>query len=223
MKKIALLVGLFVLTVTQSLSAQFLQEFEQENIAIGGGLGMIYHNEQGQTLNLNLRANYVKDPKSILFVNFNYNLPFSYTSNVDAYPIDNVGGILPVNVDSKSSLITAAIGYNYSIIGNNNDPFSIYGSGTFGVGYFRTENTVSAFDNSKYYLPSSINIPPDFKKISGIFDLGLGFNLNFDKTNIFMEAKVGIPSSFQQSDANSYAPTPINFGANVGVTYALFE
>ena len=223
MKKITLLMSLLL---TVGIFKSQAQEFDKENLSIGVGIGAYYYSAYSKPININLRANYVLDEKSAIVVGFNYHLPFEIKNNMTA----NAGSSAtsPQSVDvtrtDNYSMFNIMANYYYTFVNENTDPFSLHA--IVGAGLTRATITESftEYDNSLYNINRSSS---GNSHMGPIIDLGIGSNINLDRINIFIDAKMGIPatstSTNNSTSSNFENPIPYHFSLNAGVRYNLFD
>jgi len=223
MKKITLLMSLLL---TVGILKSQAQEFEKENLSIGVGIGAYYYSAYSKPININLRANYVLDEKSAIVVGFNYHLPFEIKNNMTANAMSSITSPQSIDVTRTDnySMFNIMANYYYTFIHENTDPFSLHAIVGAGLTNATITKSFSEFDYNLYAVSGNVSD----KSVTGpVFDLGLGTNLNFDKINIFIDAKMGIPVSKTNNNnstqSNFENPIPFHVSLNAGVRYSIFE
>jgi hypothetical protein len=223
MKKITLLMSLLL---TVGIFKTQAQEFDKENLSIGVGIGAYYYSAYSKPININLRANYVLDEKSAIVVGFNYHLPFEIKNNMTANAMSSITSPQSVDVTrtDKYTMFNIMANYYYTFVNENTDPFSLHA--IVGAGLTRATITESftEYDNSLYNIN---RYSSDNSHMGPIIDLGIGSNINLDKINIFIDAKMGIPatntSNNNSTQSNFENPIPFHVSLNAGVRYSIFE
>ncbi len=223
MKKITLLMSLLL---TVGIFKSQAQEFDKENLSIGVGIGAYYYSAYSKPININLRANYVLDEKSAIVVGFNYHLPFEIKNNMTANAMSSATSPQSVDVTRTDnySMFNIMANYYYTFVHENTDPFSLHAIVGAGITHATITESFTEYDNSLY----NINRNSSGNSHTGpIIDLGIGSNINLDRINIFIDAKMGIPatstSTNNSTSSNFENPIPFHVSLNAGVRYNLFD
>ena len=168
----------------------------------------------------------IVDEKSAIVVGFNYHLPFEIKNNMTA----NAGSSAtsPQSVDvtrtDNYSMFNIMANYYYTFVHENTDPFSLHAIVGAGITHATITESFTEYDNSLY----NINRNSSGNSHTGpIIDLGIGSNINLDRINIFIDAKMGIPatssSTNNSTSSNFENPIPFHVSLNAGVRYNLFD
>lgn len=223
MKKITLLMSLLL---TVGIFKSQAQEFDKENLSIGVGIGAYYYSAYSKPININLRANYVLDEKSAIVVGFNYHLPFEIKNNMTANAMSSITSPQSVDVTrtDKYTMFNISANYYYTFLHENTDPFSLHAIVGAGITHATVTKSFSEYDYNLYDVSGNVSD----KSVTGpIIDLGIGSNLNFDRINVFIDAKLGVPAtntSTNNSTSSTFEnPIPYHFSLNAGVRYNIFE
>ncbi len=223
MKKTTLLMSLLLTVGIFKLQAQ---QFERENLSIGIGVGAYYYSSVSKPININIRGNYVLDEKSAIVVGFNYHLPFEILNKMTANAIDGTTSPQSIEVTrtDKYTMFNISADYYYTFVHENSDPFSMHAIVGAGLTHATVTKSFSEFDYNLYDVNGNVSD----KSVTGpIIDLGIGSNLNFDRINVFIDAKMGIPANNTSSNSASTStfenPIPFHVSLNAGVRYNIFE
>jgi hypothetical protein len=225
MKKITLLMSLLL---TVGIFKSQAQQFDKENLSFGLGIGSYYYSSVSKPMNINIRGNYVLDENTAIVVGFNYHLPFEVKNENTANAFSSATNPSSISVTrtDKYTMFNISAAYYYTFVNENTDPFSLHAIVGAGLTSATVSGSYSQFDSDLYYVNNPKGAS-DKSVLGPIIDLGIGSNINFDKINVFIEAKLGIPAtstSANNSSSSSFDnPIPFHASLNVGVRYSIFE
>lgn len=223
MKKITLLMSLLL---TVGIFKSQAQQFDKENLSFGVGIGSYFYSSVSKPMNINIRGNYALDENTAIVVGFNYHLPFEVKNETTANASSSITQPQSIAVTStdKYTMYNVAAAYYYTFVNENTDPFSLHAIVGAGLTFATISESFSQFDTDLYRVGNGSG-PSEQSFMGPIIDLGIGSNINFDKLNLFIDAKLGIPAtSASENQSSSFDnPIPFHVSLNVGVRYSIFE